>query len=64
MGLGIGVIGYWKGSMGWPMRALFIVAALLLIVPETISDIAGLAMLFALMFAQFKKSGKALRAAN
>ena len=64
MGLGIGVIGYWKGDMGWPMRALFIVAALLLIVPETISDIAGLAILFALIFVQLKRSRAAVQSGS
>ena len=56
VGLGIGVIGYWKGPLSKVMRALFIVAALLLIVPETITDVIGLASLGALMFFQLKKS--------
>ena len=49
MGLGIGVIGYWKTDLSIPIRAAYIVAALLLIVPETITDIAGLVSLFGLM---------------
>ena len=49
MGLGIGVIGYWKTDLSIPMRAAYIVSALLLIVPEVTTDIVGLVSLFILM---------------
>lgn len=49
MGLGIGIIGHWKTDLSIPIRAAYIVAALLLIIPETITDIVGLIILFALM---------------
>lgn len=60
IGLGIGIIGYWKSTISKPVRALFIIAALLLIIPEIITDIVGLGMLFILLILQYKK-GKGLR---
>lgn len=49
VGLGIGVIGYWKTNLSVPMRIAYVVAALLLIVPEITTDIIGLVSLFVLM---------------
>ncbi|MEG1799394.1 MAG: TRAP transporter large permease subunit, partial [Synergistaceae bacterium] len=56
MGLGIGIIGYWRMNLAKPLRAAFIVAALLLIIPEIITDIIGLGSLVLLMMYVFKKS--------
>lgn len=56
MGLGIGIIGYWKGTVPIGMRVVFIAAAICLIIPETITDIVGLAVLSALMIFQHKRN--------
>ena len=61
VGLGIGVIGYWKGNLSKSMRALFVVAALCLIIPEAITDVIGLVSLGLLMFFQIKKSGSSVK---
>ena len=46
-------------NLSKPIRAAFIIAALLLIIPETITDIIGLGSLLLLMFFVFKKSKSA-----
>ncbi len=56
-GLGIGIIGYWKGNIPKPIRALFILAALCLIIPETITDFIGLGTFIALILFQGKRGG-------
>lgn len=61
VGLGIGVIGYWKGNLSKSMRALFVVAALCLIIPEAITDVIGLVSLGLLMLFRAKKSGSSVK---
>ncbi|WP_191562202.1 TRAP transporter permease [Metabacillus idriensis] len=51
--IGAGIIGYWMRTMNWIERVLAIVAGLLLIYPEGISDIFGLVMFAGLFAAQF-----------
>lgn len=56
--IGAGVIGYWVRGMHWLERISAIIIGLLLIYPETITDIIGLtsfAILLALQY--FKKQG-------
>ena len=60
MSLGIAVMGYWRADVSKPMRLLFAGIAIFLIVPETITDIVGVAGLAAAMFIQAKKA-KALK---
>jgi TRAP transporter 4TM/12TM fusion protein len=55
-GLGMGIIGHWRGTIPVPMRVLFIIAALCLIIPETITDIVGLGAFIALVFLQRRKA--------
>ena len=59
IGLGIGIIGYWRMNLSKPLRAAFIIAALLLIIPELITDIIGLGSLVLLMIYVFKRSKSA-----
>ena len=56
VGLGIGIIGYWKGRVSTPLRALFVVFALCLIVPERVSDVVGVLGLGGLMFIQQRRA--------
>lgn len=56
MGLGIGIIGYFKGTVSNWMRVAFIAAALCLIIPEKITDFVGLAVLCVLMMLQHKRN--------
>ena len=49
LGLGVGLEGYFKGKVIWPLRIVSIAAGLLLLVPGTWSDIVGIAVL-ALIF--------------
>ncbi len=50
LSLGIGVVGFLKKPVSPVMRALFILAALCMIVPERISSVSGLALFAALYF--------------
>jgi len=54
IGLGVGIIGFWKGKVSMPARILFIAAAICLIIPETITDIVGLGVLGCLMLFQYR----------
>ena len=60
MSLGIGIIGYWEGNVDKPLRVLFSISALCLIIPEYITDAAGLALFFIALIMQRKNSKKAL----
>ncbi|MFJ7509582.1 TRAP transporter permease [Peribacillus simplex] len=51
--IGAGVIGYWMRGMHWLERVLAIIVGLLLIYPETISDIIGLAAFIVLLALQY-----------
>ncbi|MFC5559373.1 TRAP transporter permease [Ureibacillus thermophilus] len=55
--IGAGVIGYWYRKINWLERIILIIAGLLMIYPESFSDIAGL-IIFGIMFAiqMFTKS--------
>ena len=57
--IGAGVIGYWIRGMHWLERFPAIIIGLLLIYPETITDIIGLASFAVLLaFQYFKKQDK------
>ena len=56
MGLGIGIIGYWRGKISIAQRIVYIIAALCLIVPEFISSIAGMAIIAILMWTRYRKT--------
>jgi TRAP transporter 4TM/12TM fusion protein len=51
--IGAGVIGYWMRKMHWIERIISIIAGLLLIYPEHISDITGLIIFVALLVLQY-----------
>ncbi|MDM5358522.1 TRAP transporter permease [Peribacillus sp. ACCC06369] len=51
--IGAGVIGYWMRKMHWLERVLAIIVGLLLIYPETISDIVGLSAFIVLLALQY-----------
>jgi TRAP transporter 4TM/12TM fusion protein len=51
--IGAGVIGYWMRKMHWIERIISIIAGLLLIYPEHISDITGLIIFIALLVIQY-----------
>ncbi|MED3689511.1 TRAP transporter permease [Peribacillus butanolivorans] len=54
--IGAGVIGYWMRGMHWLERILAIVVGLLLIYPETISDIIGLTTFVILLGLQYLRN--------
>ncbi|MFE4428596.1 TRAP transporter permease [Peribacillus butanolivorans] len=54
--IGAGVIGYWVRGMHWLERILAIVVGLLLIYPETMSDIIGLATFVILLGLQYLRN--------
>jgi len=45
LGLAAGLVGWLFGPVGWSVRSLLIIAALLLIVPGVRTDLVGLTML-------------------
>ncbi|OMP66944.1 TRAP transporter permease [Domibacillus epiphyticus] len=51
--IGAGVIGYWARSMHWLERTFSIVGGLLLVYPETLSDITGLIIFTVLLVLQY-----------
>lgn len=53
--LGIGVIGYWKGRISVLSRVAFAIAAILLIIPEHITDVIGIALFFVLLAVHAKR---------
>jgi len=58
MAIGAGVIGFWQRKLNGVERIVGIVAGLLLIYPEGISDIVGLIMFIGLVVLQFLGKGK------
>ena len=56
--IGAGVVGYWYRKIFWYERILAIVAGLLLIDPQGITDLIGLAIFFALIAIQFINKGR------
>ncbi|MDR1138239.1 MAG: TRAP transporter fused permease subunit, partial [Synergistaceae bacterium] len=58
LGLGIGIIGYWRGNIPPAERVIYVIAALCLIAPESISDIIGLAVLLSMMVYRYRKTRK------
>lgn len=58
IGLGAGLIGHWKIHINWVERILTIASGLLLIYPETISDVLGLIILTVIFIMQLIKSKK------
>lgn len=54
--LGIAVIGYWRASVPAWLRVFFAAAAICLIVPETITNVAGVAGLAAGLFVQSRRA--------
>jgi len=61
LAISTGMIGFWYRKLNILERAMAVVTGLLLIYPETISDIVGL-VLFAAMFAIQYAAGKRERA--
>ncbi|AXN41109.1 TRAP transporter permease [Peribacillus butanolivorans] len=62
--IGAGVIGYWVRGMHWLERILAIVVGLLLIYPETISDIIGLTSFVILLGLQYLRNRDKDNSAN
>lgn len=56
LGLGAGVIGYWRAPLAKPVRTVAIVAALCLIIPESITDAIGLLVMGLLVFYLLQKN--------
>lgn len=52
LGVGAGLMGYWLRPMKWPERIISLSAGLMLIYPETISDIIGISTLSLIFFIQ------------
>ncbi len=53
--LGIAIIGYWRGAVPAWLRFFFAAVAICLIIPETITDIVGVAGLIAGLFIQSRR---------
>ncbi|OAS89011.1 MULTISPECIES: TRAP transporter permease [Metabacillus] len=51
--IGAGVIGYWMRGMHWLERIIAVIVGLLLIYPESISDITGIIMFVVLLTLQY-----------
>jgi TRAP-type uncharacterized transport system fused permease subunit len=51
--IGAGVIGYWMRGMHWLERIIAVIVGLLLIYPESISDITGIIMFVVLLALQY-----------
>ena len=62
LGLGMGLEGYARGRLIWPLRIVAIAAGLLLLVPGTWSDIVGLAVVVLIFVFQSIKNRKAAAA--
>ena len=62
LGLGMGLEGYVKGRLMWPLRIVAIAAGLLLLVPGTWSDLVGLAVIVLIFLFQTLKNRKSAAA--
>jgi TRAP transporter 4TM/12TM fusion protein len=58
-GLGIGIIGYWRGAIKTIERFVYIGASVCLIIPEMITDIIGMAILISMTLLRYFKTFKA-----
>ena len=58
IGLGIGLEGYVRGKLAWPLRIVAVAAGLLLLVPGTWTDLAGIVVLAAIFGLQILRSRK------
>ncbi len=56
MALGIGLEGYFKGNVPWPLRIIALAAGLFLIYPGTVSDIVGLVVVVGIYLFQLVRS--------
>ena len=63
LGLGMGLEGYVKGKLMWPLRIVAIAAGLLLLVPGTWTDIVGLAVIILIYVFQTLRNRKTAAAA-
>ncbi len=63
LAISIGMIGYFLREVKWPVRVLMIAAGLLMIYPETISDIVGIVALIALYLVQRAENAREKKAA-
>ncbi|WP_062104425.1 TRAP transporter permease [Bacillus niameyensis] len=58
IGIGAGVIGYWYRKLYWFERIIAIVAGLMLIYPESLSDVLGLVIFVGMVISQIWTKGK------
>ena len=58
LSLGIGLEGYVRGELAWPLRIVAIAGGLLLLVPGTWTDIAGIAIVVLIFLFQILVKGK------
>ena len=56
--LGIGLEGYLRGSLPWPLRIISLAGGLFLVYPGTLSDVVGLAVLALIFVFQLVRSRK------
>jgi TRAP-type uncharacterized transport system fused permease subunit len=63
LSLGIGLEGYLRGELSWPLRIVAIVGGLLLLVPGTWTDIAGIAVVVLIFVFQILRNRKSAAAA-
>ena len=52
LALGVGLEGYLKGNVPWPLRIIALAAGLFLIYPGTVSDLVGLAVVVGIFLFQ------------
>lgn len=60
--LAAGLMGYMLRDLNWPVRFLSVIAGLMMIIPETVTDIAGIVILVALLVAQISMNRKQVAA--
>ena len=53
-----GLMGYMTRDLNWPMRLICIVGGLCLIIPGTVSDVIGIAVLVSMLAIQFWQNKK------
>jgi len=56
LGIGAGMIGYWLNPLPWYLRIISITAGLMLIYPETMTDVLGLGTLALIYILQYLQS--------